>query len=177
MVNNETIKTILDTESIETIFNKTNINIYGYGADFLSVELNNIFLRSIHDVTNDIDKNRHDSNIQEQFIDKYIRRYHRLIDTLNNNKKTFFIYQGNISYEDYIEFDKIFKKKFTNKIIIISFLDFGESRPIIERFDNLYYLNYNSMYLTKDYVYESSMEFLNWDLIFQHMKNIHDENN
>lgn len=33
------------------------------------------------------------------------------------------------------------------------------------------------MYLTKDYVYESSMEFLNWDLIFQHMKNIHDENN
>lgn len=177
MVNNETIKTILDTESIETIFNKTNINIYGYGADYLSVELNNIFLRSIHDVTNDIDKNRHDSNIQEQFIDKYIRRYHRLIDTLNNNKKTFFIYQGNISYEDYIEFDKIFKKKFTNKIIIISFLDFGESRPIIERFENLYYLNYNSMYLTKDYVYESSMEFLNWDLIFQHMKNIHDENN
>jgi hypothetical protein len=177
MVNINSIKQIFNTNNIETYINRENINIYGFNQDNLYIELKNIELKSIHDVINDIDENNKELNIHEQFIEKYIRRYNRLIELVNNNQKICFIYQTHIPHEDYDELNSILKTKFVNtEIIIISFQDFGENKPIIERYGNLYYLNYNSMYITKDYIYEASMNFLNWDLIFEYMINIYDNN-
>jgi hypothetical protein len=174
MVNINTIKNIFNIENIETYINYQNINIYGSGNEHLHIELKNIELKSIHDVDKNLDNSNTESTINEQFIEKYIRRYNRLIDFININEKICFIYQSIISYEDYTELNNIFNEKFMNKeIIIISFYDFGENKPILEKFGNLYYLNYNSMYITKDYIYDSFMCFLNWDLIFEHMKNIY----
>ena len=173
MVNINSIKQIFNIENIETFINRENINIYGSNDKNLYIELKNIELKSIHDIVKDVDENN-ELNINKQFIEKYIRRYNRLIELLNNNKKICFIYQSFISYEDYNELYNILKTKFINtEIIIISFQDFGEDKQIIEKYENLYYLNYNSMYITKDYIYEPSMSFLNWDLIFENMINIY----
>jgi hypothetical protein len=173
MVNINSIKQIFNIENIKTFINRENINIYGSNDENLYIELKNIELKSIHDIVKDVDENN-ELNINKQFIEKYIRRYNRLIELLNNNKKICFIYQSFISYEDYNELYNILKTKFINtEIIIISFQDFGEDKQIIEKYENLYYLNYNSMYITKDYIYEPSMSFLNWDLIFENMINIY----
>lgn len=186
MVNIETIINILKIENINDIININNIEIYNITQHNLYIKFKNIYLDSIHDIPNtlnitydDLVKNKDEifkdnyDNINKSFIEKYIRRYDRLINILKNNDNICFIYQNYISKEDYLKLNEAFIKFTNKKIIVICFQDFGPEKNIIENYNNLYYLNYYSMYLTKDYIYEPEMKFLNWDEIFQNIKNIY----
>ena len=171
MVDINSIKEIFSVDNIENYLNKDNIEIYDKNSESFFIKLKNIELKSIHDVY--INKNINiEDNINENFIKKYIRRHERLINLLKNNEDICFIYQNNISKEDYIELNDIFKKYTDKNIVVICFQDYGSEKEIIEKYDNLYYLNYHNMFHTRDYVYEASMNFLNWDLIFDNINSI-----
>jgi adenosine deaminase len=177
MVDINCIKHIFLVDKIEDYINIDNIEIYDSNNESYFIKLKNIELKSIHDVNIEISENVElKDNINENFIKKYIRRHDRLINLLKSDKNLCFIYQTYISKEDYIELNEIFKKYTNKNIIIISFQDYGSEKEVIEKYNNLYYLNYHNMYHTKDYVYEASMNFLNWDLIFDNINSIYNEN-
>ena len=182
----EATKKIFSTENIEEYLNINNIEIYHSNNLSTGIKLKNIRLDSIHDVpgftstinnyTELIQNLEMQNIINESFIKKYIRRHNRLIDLLKNNDNLCFIYQSNIEKKDYIELNNIFKKYTDKKIIIICFMNYGPDKEMIEKYENLYYLNIYNMYRTKDYIYDSSMEFLNWELIFENINKIYNEN-
>ena len=180
MVNFQTILKIIESENIEDIININNTEIYYVSADYINVQLKNVYLQSIHDVpninnVNDINNIEIIDCIQNNFIDKYIRRYKRLIEKMKN-EDIIFIYHSPISLEESEKFYNIISKITTKKIILVSFYDFGENIDTIRKHDNLYYLNYNNLYLTKNYEYEASMAFLDWIGIFEELKKIYLEN-
>ena len=186
MVDINCIKKIFSENIIEYL-NINNIEIYHVSDNNICIKLKNLELKSIHDVynLNNYDKNNYNKllenqevqeNITKNFIEKYIRRHDRLINLLKNDKNILFIYQNNISISDYIELNNIFKKYTNKKIIIVCLFDFGEEKKVIENYEFLYYLNYNNMYHTKEYIHEASMNYLKWDLIFENINLIYNEN-
>lgn len=186
MVDINCIKKIFSENIIENYLNIDNISIY-HADSHLYIKIKNLELKSIHDVYsyNDYDTSDYNKllenlevqqNITENFIKKYIRRYERLINLLENDKNILFIYQNNILISDYIELNNIFKKYTNKKIVIVCLCDYGLEKKIIEKYEFLYYLNYNNMYYTKEYIYDPTMIFLNWDLIFENINLIYNEN-
>jgi hypothetical protein len=180
MVDFQTILKIIESENIEDIININNTEIYHVNDNYTFINLKNVYLQSIHDVPNinnlnDINNKDVNTSIQNNFINKYIRRYKRLIEKIKN-EDIIFIYQSPISLEESEKFYNIISKITTKKIILISFYDFGENIDTIRKHDNLYYLNFNNLYLTKIYEYEASMAFLDWIGIYEELNKIYLEN-
>lgn len=187
MINVNTIINLLNAENIDEILDIEKFKIYDLNNNNIFISSNNLYLKSIHDISNnnalnnnalnnnsEINIIKNDLNIH--FKNKYKRRYERFINLLLNNDNIMFIYQSNISKEEYLLLESSFKKYTTKKIIIISLCDFGKDINEVIKYYNLYYLNYNNLYKTKEYVYDSTMDFLNWNLIFSKIINIYNEN-
>ena len=180
MVNFQTILKILELENIEDLININNTQIYNVNEYNTFVELKNIYLQAIHDVPNidnlnDINNKDLINSIQRHFIDKYIRRQKRLIEKIKN-EDIIFIYQSPISLEESEKFYDIISKITNKKIILVSFYDFGENIETIIKHGNFYCLNYNNLYLKKNYEYEASMAFLDWEGIYKELNKIYLEN-
>lgn len=135
------VNAIINIFDNDNLFDLNNYEIYNITDNNICIRHINLALMSIHDVPNnvsydndnlinkkiiDIEDNNLKSDIVKNFFDKYKRRHERLINLLKNNHNIFFIYQGDISYEEYLKIKNIFFKYTSKKILIISFSDFGE---------------------------------------------------
>lgn len=81
---------------------KNELNIYENDTEKMTVEfLNFDKMISYHD----LDKNYSEKDLSE-FIDKYIRRYYRLLEYIKKEKLIYFIRYGDENDQDIIEFNK-----------------------------------------------------------------------
>lgn len=189
MIDIDTIINILNITNINDLINISNLEIYGGNESILCIKLKNIYFESIHDLTNNIGLSREElinnsssllnnnenliNNINTNFIEKYIRRYHRFINLLQNEDNICFIHQYYIPIEKYNILQESFKKFTDKKILIISLFDEDQNTEIITRYENLCYLNYKSLYLTGEFSADASLPFLNWNVIFSNIENIY----
>ena len=127
---------------------------------------------SYHDLKKDFD----DDAINE-FKSKYLRRCHRLMNDIYNEKIIFFIRFGKTKYEEIKNFIENIKK--INKKLILYFInvDYDEnSKQTIyyEDIENYIYLNFNIINQKKlhsDDLYFKMLE-CNWDYVFYKIEEI-----
>ena len=101
---------IFETNNIEELINMNNISIRSN-----HVWLKGCYFKSIHDI-----KKRHAfntyqeyiNNIKINFIDKYIRRYYRLINILSTTDYLLFMHTGNADINIINKLIHIFKTKY-----------------------------------------------------------------
>ena len=161
---------ILNTNNIDIIFNKDNIK-YNIKND-IELKFPNYFI-SIHDIPENYTENDID-----EFINKYKRRYHRMIDIIKNNDIIHFIrFEDNdeISLTNYLEFEKIIytinpncKFFFINLVINLSLQD---NINLIHK--NFYKMNLkNYLIFEKVDPTEGHFNCFDWKKIFNDIKNI-----
>ena len=93
---------ILNIGQIEKIFNKQNIIIdkksyqheSNIGITFKNFETKQLCCLSHHDIKLENYNNEAMNNQLTEFIEKYKRRYNRLMDVIKSNEKIIFIYRG-----------------------------------------------------------------------------------
>ena len=99
----QNILDILSTDNINNIFNIDNIIHYELNGDQCRIGFKPLdYFLSIHDLSNSYT----DSDLHE-FIDKYKRRYERMINIIKNDNNIIFLRFDNddlISIEDYLNF-------------------------------------------------------------------------
>ena len=127
---------------------------------------------SYHDLKKDFD-----DDALNEFKSKYLRRYHRLMNDIYNEKIIFFIRFGKTKYEEIKNFIENIKK--INKKLILYFInvDYDEnSKQTIyyEDIENYIYLNFNIINQKKlhsDDLYFKMLE-CNWDYVFYKIEEI-----
>jgi hypothetical protein len=150
---------------------KNNISIIKNIDGNNSVFFNNFDkLISHHDLILD-----YDITIFNNFIEKYKRRYFRLINSIINEDKIFFIRFGKDKEESINNFINIVKSINNNIKIIFIHLYFDENNKVNNyNIKNYYYINfYNNLDLNKKYsenLFYKTMEF-NWDSVFEIIHN------
>lgn len=158
------INQILSTENIKDKLN-SNFDIFLNKDDKYSVIFNNFdHLISHHDLI--INYTDQDFN---QFIEKYIRRYNRIINYLKTEDKIFFIRYGSEEEKNIIQFFNIIKEINPNLEIFFINIVYDPYDKIVEVFDKNYTLiNFNN-YIDKskhysDDLFYKIMEF-DWSII------------
>lgn len=131
-----------------------------------SVTFNNFDrIISHHDLKNDY-------NIQDyiNFIDKYKRRYYRLMETIKRENKIFFIRYGEENANEFIEFINIIKT--INPLcdfFIINLIYDMENKEIITDIPNLYVINFYH-FLDSNVCYNDDLYYrtiqLNWRIVY-----------
>ena len=174
-INMQTIISILSTENIENDLN-TNYRIQLNNKNKNTVYFNNftkmISYHDLHEPYNDTDINN--------LIEKYKRRYFRLMNDIKNEDKIFFIRYGSE--------DNNSLKKFMNKINELNpnlrayFINVDYNDKLIEKEinenvneNNYYYINfYKFLDIHKKYdedLYFKTIEF-NWTVVFDLIKKL-----
>ena len=115
---------------------------------------------SIHD----INKEYNEKDI-EDFIDKYKRRFLRILDCIKSNDKLYFIRYGNITNEEKEDFIKIIKEiNHPCNFILIS-IKINQDENLTKREDN--YIEINIQKPNKPYPDDWKTSFLDWENIFK----------
>lgn len=168
------ITQVLKNRNSEEIENKLNTNnfIFLNKDDKSSVCFNNFNKMISH---HDLSKNytSYDYNI---FIEKYKRRFNRLIETIINEDIIFFIRYGNEQYENIIDFMNEINRINNNLKVYFINVNFDEHN-IIKNYDikNYVYINFNA-YLDNtieyhDNLYHKTIQF-NWLKVFDIINNL-----
>jgi hypothetical protein len=155
---------LLECNNIKDIINKKNILIKRHNSqksDVTFQKLNNI--RSIHDM-----KNIYDENDINTFVDKYIRRYERLITLIKNNNINIFIYNDYLDKENENKFIELIKKINSTKNFYL--ITISNKYPEDEIINNIINITTKNKILNKKYDWTNS--HINWNLIFQIVFNL-----
>ena len=117
-----------------------------------------------------------------KFIEKYKRRYYRLIECIKNENKIFFIRYGNEDLCLFEEFIKVVKKINPLCNLYIIYLYYDDTKNNIEpnyEIPNLYLINFYN-YLEKDIIYDNDLYFrtiqFNWEVVYNLILNHLNEN-
>ncbi len=114
---------------------------------------------SIHDLS----KNYTDNDVLD-FIDKYSRRFKRIIEYIKSNEQICFIRMGYVSYDEIYKFIETIKKINSNCDFTIVVIDNNkQNEPEIIKKDNLLYIKLKVDIPTE---FEWTHQFLNWNSIF-----------
>jgi len=176
---------ILNTECIDEIFNIENIvvdDVTYRSHNDLTLTLKNFNEKNLtllfhHDIR--YDDNREINVKLNEFIDKYKRRFYRLIDIIkNDNENKIFICRifDNFDYENDIKlFDKILRKhnENINYILVLLSDDVNEDYYYV-RFENYLKINiakYTDFTKNTDYTDWTSPE-IEWEKIFNIIQTI-----
>ena len=169
----QNILDILSTDNINNIFNIDNIIHYELNGDQCRIGFKPLdYFLSIHDLSNSYT----DSDLHE-FIDKYKRRYERMINIIKNDNNIIFLRFDNddlISIEDYLNFKNIIQNinpncKFCFINLIIN-LPFENNINIIN--ENFYKINLkNYLIFEKVDITGGSFNCFDWTKIFNDIKN------
>jgi hypothetical protein len=164
-------KTVLDVlnQTFLESFKKENLNIDNSNNKYQNavVKINNYStFVSLHDVP----KNYNNTHV-DNFIDKYTRRYNRLIDLIKKNNKIFFIRKTSkiISDED----QNIFRKYLNNinpdnEITLVILCDYIKEDYIIKH--KLILINYEKLKLYDDNGWKGFN--YNWNIILNILLNV-----
>jgi hypothetical protein len=120
---------------------------------------------SYHDL-----KNNYNENDYKEFIEKYKRRYYRLIDYIKNEDKIYFIRYG---FEEMNTINDFFKiVHIINPSLCIHFININNSESLyipLYQIENYYYINFYD-YIDKNIKYDDDPYFktfqFNWAPVF-----------
>lgn len=137
----------MDNIEIEKTFHYDNWEIHkGRKTATLNKNINfdNPYLiRSVHDLNPEI-------NLQNDVIDKYIRRHTRLIHTIKTTPDLMFIYNTYLPDESINNIIETIKKLTTHNFIIVIFDSFeNDFETQFKKNNNIYKINFNSLTKTK----------------------------
>ena len=124
------------------------------------------FCVSIHDIDKNITKDK-----INDFINKYIRRFNRIIDYIKQSNKIYFIRYGEvINNIQKINFINIIKKINSNcNFTLVSLIENNSINNIIENDNNYICININR-YIISNGINDWHTNNLNWKKIFDDMK-------
>lgn len=157
---------ILEIDSAANIFNSENWKInkrrksatLQYNIDFDHGYL----IKSLHDLTENM-------NLQEDVVNKYIRRHARLIDTIKTTLDLVFIYDTYLSDDHVDNINNSIKKLTSHNFIIIIFdsIENDYETHFIKN-NNIYRINFNVLYKNElmDYKYKIHPTNINITLLF-----------
>jgi hypothetical protein len=186
--NNDYITHFFDFLEISLKSVQEIVHLYNQNLDITNELFNNIDI-----IINKDDKNsvyfknfnkiisHHDLNKEytkddfNNFINKYIRRYYRLIHTIKSENKIFFIRYGYEKEEDINSFINEIKKINNNLIIYFIHLNYNENdNDLNYNINNYYYINF---YYLIDYTikYDEDLFFktkqFNWYYVYNIINN------
>jgi hypothetical protein len=161
----------IDISNIEGVL-KTNNHIVINKDDKNSVYFNHFNKMISH---HDLNKNYNGEEYQT-FIEKYKRRYYRLMDYIYNEDKIFFIRYGYEEYNNILYFIDTIHKINPNLQIFFINVNFDENNLEIDyNIKNYHYINFYK-YLDKDIQYESELYYktfqFNWNHLFTFINNL-----
>ena len=165
---------LLKIENIENIDNelRTNTYIISNSVNKKSIYFNNFNKMISH---HDLEKNYSPEDF-ENFIEKYKRRYNRLINFIKEEDKIFFIRYGLEKEESIINFINEVNK--INEYVIIYFINVDYdiyNLNINYNIKNYVYINFYN-YIDDNKKYEDDLYFktlqFNWDEVFEIINNI-----
>lgn len=182
---------ILNIENIDDIINIKNIIIdkelykteNSLSITFKNFVNNNLTLLFHHDIYLDAynkeelkQPNKELNSILIEFINKYKRRYTRLIDLIKSDKKIYFFHsitESNFDYNNTNTFENIIKKinKNTNYVLVLFVKDFVKEPYNYIIFNNYIKINLNN-FLIKNQSERNDWKESNydWKKIFQLIK-------
>ena len=158
-------------DSVIEILNCNNINNILY-SDNIVKDLNNpyncnysrIVIKSLHYCVSihDLGKNYIDNDILD-FIDKYSRRFKRIIEYIKSNEQICFIRMGYVSCDEIYKFIETIKKINSNCDFTIVVIDNNkQNKPENIKQHNLLYIKLNVDIPIEDWTHQN----LNWNSIF-----------
>lgn len=173
---------VVDFKSLMDIINLKDIKLitenfsYEDQKDFKNktVIFNNFSkLISYHDL-----KCNYNNTIIDEFKKKYIRRFHRFMNDLYNDKMIFFIRYGKTSYNDIINFNNLIKNINSKLIFYLINVDYDkelDNNIIYNDIQNYIYINFfniNVKEIKSDDNYFKILE-CNWDFVFYKIEEIY----
>lgn len=139
--------------------------------------LKNIYFKSIHDVKN-CERTKLENEIKN-YIERYKRRYHRLISIISSRDNVIFVYMGKISDENAAAINNGMKTISKKKVPIICLNDLGKESPDVKQKGMIFDVNYSKFYERAPGGEPSInwiwMNFLDWEGIFKVLLDIHNE--
>ena len=161
---------MISIDSVIEILNCNNINNILY-SDNIVRDLNNqndcnnsrIVIKSLNFCVSihDLGKNYTDNDVLD-FIDKYSRRFKRIIEYIKSNEQICFIRTGYVSCNEIYNFIETIKKINSNCDFTIVVIDNNkQNTPEIIKQPNLLYIKLN---VTEEV--DWTQQFLNWNSIF-----------
>ena len=164
MTSMDSVIEILNCNNINDILYPDNIvrnidNPYcGNNSNIVIKSLN--FCVSIHDLT----KNYTDNDVLD-FIDKYSRRFNRIIEYIKSNEQICFIRTGYVNFNEIYKFIETIKKINSNCDFTIVVIDNNkQNKPETIKQNNLLYIKLNvDIPIEK---IDWKQKFLNWNSIF-----------
>ena len=102
-----------------------------------------------------------------KFKDKYIRRFNRFFEYIQNLDKIYFIRNGDISYDEFLEFDKLIKEKNNNINYFLISINKKNIKLIQNNFIKLNYFDYEI-----NNNYDKYYTNINWTKLFNYIKNL-----
>ena len=166
VVDMKTINDIVNLKDLNLIMNNLNIEDLNDNKH-IKITWNNFYkLISYHD----LNVNYNENDI-EMFKNKYIRRFHRLMNDIYNEKIIYFLRYGKTSYNEVNNFINIIKKINSNLIVYFINVDYDENisqNIVYENIENYIYINFHSINENKNYnedLYYRILEY-NWDFVF-----------
>jgi hypothetical protein len=167
----DAVLSILSCDNIKDILYLENIIIkqdaeYSSYNPYCSVSIKNLnWCISIHDLPRD----NSDNDISD-FIDKYTRRFNRIIEYIKSNKKICFVRHSYTSYDEIYKFIEVIKKINADcdfNIVVID-NDKNNNTEIIKE-KNLVYIKLN-IDIPPDNN-DWTIQYLNWNNIFLDIEN------
>ena len=160
-------------DSVIEILNCNNINTILY-SDNIVRDLNNpsnsnnsrIIIKSLNFCVSihDLGKNYTDNDVLD-FIDKYSRRFKRIIEYIKSNEQICFIRIGYVSCDEIYKFIETIKKINSNCNFTIVVIDNNkQNKPEIIKQHNLLYIKLNVNIPIEEF--DWTLQFLNWNNIF-----------
>lgn len=160
-------------DSVIEILNCKNINNILY-SDNIVRDLNNPYhnnnSRIVIDSLNycvsihDLSKNYTDNDVLD-FIDKYSRRFKRIIEYIKSNEQICFIRTGYVNFDAIYKFIETIKKINSNCYFTIVVIDNNkQNKPETIKQDNLLYIKLNIDEPIENL--DWTQQFLNWNSIF-----------
>ena len=166
---------ILTTTEPDKIFNHKNWSVRkGVATLNLNIDFKNSYLiKSLHDLNNS------GYTLQNNVIDKYIRRHKRLIKFLKNNNNLILCYSDNLSDTEAKHISDTIKNLTTKNFIILIWDYFKDDyKNKYTHNNNIYRINFNLLSLSpknSDQLYNKHYSNINTDLFFKTIITIYND--
>lgn len=172
IVDMKTINDIFYLRNLELLLNNYNFEVQGSKENITVIWNNFSKMISYHDL-----KNNYDEKLLNNFKSKYLRRYHRLMNDIYNEKIIFFIRFGKTKYDEIRNFINNIKN-INNKLILyfinVDYDNEFKDNIYYDDIENYIYINFsviNNKNLQNDDVYFRMLE-CNWDFVFSKIEEI-----
>ena len=165
MTSMDSVIEILNCNNINNILYSDNI-VKDLTNQHLDITNSRIFIKSLNYCVSihDLSPTYTDNDVLD-FIDKYSRRFERIIEYIKSNEQICFIRIGDVSFDEIYKFIETIKKINSNCDFTIAVIDNNEhNKPEIIKQQNLLYIKLNVVIPVEEI--DWTMQFLNWDSIF-----------